>query len=231
VLSRHAVWLPPMTREALRQSIPAVVALVVVAASGYGLVLSVSTPIYVPVLATLVALSGAIAATLPFVRTMPVWNLIAWDNKRQLPKESTEQQANYEALARALGAIRARDSKRARSALLQVESPSGWASFVVEYLSGEISLLEKTRPETEALRRVIETLDEQYRPTGMAMLAALEGGCEWLEGRDWRAPFADCLTELNIRASIWRGLLPVRLIVILLAAAQLIPWAWWLWGQ
>jgi hypothetical protein len=204
-------------------------ALVLVVAAGFGNYVWAAIPLYVPVLATVVAVLGAAAGTIPFVRTMPVWDLIAWDNKRPLPKGDTEQRANYQVLARVVRAIATRRPDRARAALRQVEGPSGWALFLSQYLSGQADLLQKRRTDTGALKGMIDGLEEAYRPTAKIMLAALDGGAEWLEGRDWRVPFVVCRAELNIEPSIWRGLLPVRYFVILLMAFQLVPWAYWFW--
>jgi len=231
MLSKRAVWLPPLMRDWLRQIAPLILALVIVLAAWYGLFLSVATPIWVPMIATAIAILGAIGTAVPSIRNMPVWDLIAWDNKQSLPTASPEDEHNTQLLGRAARAIASRKPDRARAALSAVDTSSSWNTFVVRYLSGQADLLEKKKPDTEELRRMVEGFESVYRSTASIMLAALDGGCEWMDGRDWRAPFVACRTSLNIAPSVWRGLLPVRYFVIMLAAAQLVPWAWWLWGQ
>jgi hypothetical protein len=213
------------------QGAPPILALAFVVAASYGLILSVATPMWVPIAATAVALLGAIVTAVPSARNMPAWDLIAWENKVTLPEVKPDQQQNTQFVGRAAQAMAIRKPDRVRAALSQVDRPSAWISFLTGYLSGQADILEKRKPDTVELRADIEHLEDAYRPTARIMLAALEGGCEWLARSDWRAPFVACRADLNIKPSIWRGLLPVRYFVIMLAAAQLVPWAWWLWGN
>ena len=228
--SKGAVWLPPLVGEWWKQLIPVFLAQALIFSTWSGFFLSVATPVYVPIAATLIAFLGAIVATVPHRRNMPVWDLIAWDNKRSLPASGPAQRDNARVVGRAIAAIWAGNPEGARATLTELNDPSEWVSFVALYVSGLASLLQRSKPETVPLREMIQTLDEGFRPTAMIMLAALEGGDAWLDGGDWRAPFSACRIELNIKPSTWRGLLPVRNGLIALAATPLIPWAWWLWG-
>jgi hypothetical protein len=222
----RALYLWPLVIESWVQRVLASAALAVVLVCWYA-----SGSALVPVVATIAAVAGIVATTLPFGRSWPVWDVLVWENKLAVSEAEQDQIPNAHCLARAGRALMARQPGAVRSELANLSAPSPALALIGLFFLGEADLLEGRQPDVDGFRRAVAAGRDDHGPAGEVMAAILESGSEWLAGRDWRAPLRSCRTTLGVRMNPLRALWPVRNLLALLAITPLVPWAYWLWGR
>jgi hypothetical protein len=223
-------FLPPLVREFRLKAITTlVVFLVVLLCLGVdSLPSGISKSLAVPLAITCVATVTWVWAFRSRALFGGACDLILWEDKLPAYYEPVGQRPNLIALRRA-GQLLAGDPDAARIELDQISGSDAWLSMFASFLRSQADIRQGVAPDISTLRDRVASLGDSLKPRGLVMLAVVESGWEWVDGREWRKPLVECWRELGPR-SAWRWFSPFRGLLILLPAACLVPWAWWLWA-
>ncbi len=224
--SRRGLYLQPLVMEFWAQQLLGLAAGVTILVSW-----RLSGSVLVPMVATLAAVAGIVSMTLPFARSWLIWDLLVWQRRLAVPHAEPDQVSNVGCLDRASRALVARQFAAVRAELANLSSASPLVALVGQFYLGQADVLEGRQPDLEAFRRALSAVGADPTSEGQIMAGILEAGSEWLDDRDWRAPLKARRRGVGIRFSLLRALWPVRNQIVLLAAAPLVPWAYWLWGR
>jgi hypothetical protein len=165
--------------------------------------------------AALVPAAVLLAVPLLFVRVWPVWDLLAWMSGLPSSPDADASDADRAHLSELYRAVVARRPEDLRARLAVLDSSSLRVRAIASYYAGLADLWEGRAADLKALSAAAaEAGIGPWRAAAVSLRALLEAGSEDLAGRDWRGPLLACRKELGLRFSLWRGLWPIRWLMI-----------------